>query len=144
MTAQTTTTPMTPMPATPSPVRASDVDRSDTVARLHHALGEGRLDLAETDERVAAAYAARYRSELPPLLADLPDSSGPSGWELTGPPAWNAIWSGLVWRAHGIVFPASSDKPPTARQCRIATRLALLALVWMTACAVLGAALVSA
>ena len=60
-------------------VRASDADRADTVARLHHALGEGRLDLAETDERVAAAYAARYRSELPPLLADLPDAIGPDG-----------------------------------------------------------------
>src|SRR3954453_17105106 len=108
MTAPTTTK---PIPATLSPVRASDVDRSDTVVRLHQALGEGRLDLAETDERVAAAYAARYRSELAPLPADLPDSSGPTAWQSTGPPAWNAIWSGLVWRAHGIVFPVGSDKP---------------------------------
>jgi hypothetical protein len=62
VTAQTQTA--TP-PCTPEPMRqrASDAEREDTVARLHHALGEGRLDLAETEERSVAAYAAQYRDE---------------------------------------------------------------------------------
>lgn len=69
----------TPSPAPSFPVRASDAEREDTVARLHHALGEGRLDLAETEVRVAAAYVARYRSELSPLLpADMGGSRSPS------------------------------------------------------------------
>ncbi len=72
MTTETTTSPLhseRPRPESePSPrVRASTSEREETVARLHHALGEGRLDLAETETRIAAAYAAQYRDELPPL-----------------------------------------------------------------------------
>ncbi len=70
MTAETEMSTLPP----PSPLRASDGEREATVARLHQALAEGRLDLAETEERVTAAYAARHRDELPPLLADLPSS----------------------------------------------------------------------
>jgi hypothetical protein len=58
-----------------TPVRASDAERADVVALLHEALGTGRLDLAETDERVAAAYAARFRHELAALVRDLPGSA---------------------------------------------------------------------
>ncbi|GAY10942.1 DUF1707 domain-containing protein [Pseudonocardia sp. N23] len=54
------------------PVRASDAERADVVATLHEALGHGRLDLAETDERVADAYSARFRHELAVLVHDLP------------------------------------------------------------------------
>ncbi|WP_103383683.1 DUF1707 SHOCT-like domain-containing protein [Pseudonocardia dioxanivorans] len=57
-------------PATP--VRASDAERADVVANLHEALAAGRLDLAETDERVGDAYVARYRHELALLVYDLP------------------------------------------------------------------------
>jgi hypothetical protein len=41
-------------------------------ALLQQAGAEGRLTIAEVDERVAAAYAATYRRELPPLTRDLP------------------------------------------------------------------------
>ena len=37
-----------------SSVRASHAERAATVERLHAALGEGRLELDETEERVAA------------------------------------------------------------------------------------------
>lgn len=60
----------------PVGVRASDAEREDTAAVLQRALGEGRLDLDETDARLTAAYAARYRHELVPLLDDLPDTGG--------------------------------------------------------------------
>jgi len=128
-----------PMPGGSAPVRASDAEREDTIARLHHALGEGRLDLAETDARVASVYAARYRSELAPLLADLPYAPGAQ----SDAPGWSAIWADAVWRARIALFGAgSAGTPPTARQRRIAAVITVLAVVWMTACAFLGAAVV--
>ena len=59
--------------AEPDSVRASDSDREAVAERLRAALGEGRLDLAEYDERVRAAYAARTLGELAPLTSDLPE-----------------------------------------------------------------------
>ena len=54
------------------PLRASDADRHRVEHLLQHALGAGMLTLDETEERLAAAHAARFRHELPPLTADLP------------------------------------------------------------------------
>lgn len=53
-------------------MRAADADREATADRLRAALGEGRLDLHEYDERVQRAYAARTYAELDTLLTDLP------------------------------------------------------------------------
>jgi hypothetical protein len=53
-------------------VRVSDADREDVVRRLRRAVGEGRLDMVEFEERAAIAYAARTRVELDPLTSDLP------------------------------------------------------------------------
>ena len=58
-------------PADPG-LRASDADREATVRDLRDHGAAGRLDVDELEERVAAAYAARTRGELDPLLADLP------------------------------------------------------------------------
>jgi hypothetical protein len=41
---------------------------------LQHAVGEGRITMAEFEERAAAAYAAKTRAELDGLTADLPRS----------------------------------------------------------------------
>ncbi|MGI8694604.1 MAG: DUF1707 domain-containing protein [Geodermatophilaceae bacterium] len=54
-------------------IRASDADREQVARILRAAAGEGMLSLGEADERLAALYAARFRSELAPLTADLPD-----------------------------------------------------------------------
>lgn len=58
-------------------IRIGHVEREAAVNRLHSAFSEGRLDVAEFDQRVAQAYAARTAGELVPLTADLPavDSS---------------------------------------------------------------------
>lgn len=53
-------------------VRVSHAEREDVVRRLRRALGEGRLDMDEFEERAAAAYAARTRADLEPLTSDLP------------------------------------------------------------------------
>jgi hypothetical protein len=57
-------------------LRASDADRERVAARLRRAYDEGRIDLSEFDERVAAAYAARTYAELSPPTADLPPERG--------------------------------------------------------------------
>ena len=75
-------------------VRASDAEREDVARILRAATGQGLLTLAEVDERLAAVYAARYRHELEPLTADLPDD----GHQLlpSTPPARGATRARLV------------------------------------------------
>jgi hypothetical protein len=53
-------------------LRASDSEREQIATILRAAMGEGRLNLADGEERITAAYAATYRDELDPLTADLP------------------------------------------------------------------------
>jgi len=61
-----------PDPDTRPAARIGDREREQTAAHLGTAFGEGRLDLAEYDERVAAAYNAKTASDLLHLTADLP------------------------------------------------------------------------
>ncbi len=59
--------------AGPRRVRASDAEREELARILRAAMSEGRLSLADGEERLAVAYAATYRDELSPLTADLPE-----------------------------------------------------------------------
>ncbi|MFI5499044.1 DUF1707 domain-containing protein [Nocardia asteroides] len=52
--------------------RASDAERNAIVAQLSTHLADGRLDLAEYDQRVAKVYATATRDELAVVLSDLP------------------------------------------------------------------------
>lgn len=61
----------TPNPDPPE-LRISDADREHAVQRLNDAVAEGRLTMAEFEERVAAVLAARTASQVAPHLADLP------------------------------------------------------------------------
>ncbi|GAB2981312.1 DUF1707 SHOCT-like domain-containing protein [Saccharothrix stipae] len=55
----------------PRQMRASDADREKVAQVLQQAHGEGRLDLHELDERLAAVYASKTYGDLVPLTADL-------------------------------------------------------------------------
>lgn len=55
-------------------LRIGTVEREAVVERLQAALGEGRLDMHEFDDRVAQVYTARAADGLLPLTADLPVS----------------------------------------------------------------------
>lgn len=66
-----------PADGTPPGLRASDADREATGERLRIAALEGRLDPAELDERMSAAYAARWCSELAELTADVTPAPAP-------------------------------------------------------------------
>jgi hypothetical protein len=63
-------------PLVPASVaRAGDADREAVAERLRIAAGDGRIDLAELDERLTQAYAAKTYGQLEVLVADLPAHS---------------------------------------------------------------------
>jgi hypothetical protein len=53
-------------------MRVSDVERQAAAERLRAAMSEGRLDLLEYDNRIAAAYQAVTYADLDKLFVDLP------------------------------------------------------------------------
>jgi hypothetical protein len=62
----------------PNRLRTSDKEREQVAEILRAAMTEGRLNLEEGEERLAAVYAAKYRDELGPLTADLPGGGRPA------------------------------------------------------------------
>ncbi|HEV7899913.1 MAG TPA: DUF1707 domain-containing protein [Planosporangium sp.] len=62
------------MSSEPRRVRASDAERERYAQIVRTAMSEGRLTLDEGEERLGQVYAAKYRDELSPLVADLPDT----------------------------------------------------------------------
>lgn len=52
-------------------MRASDAERERVAELLREAVAEGRIDMAEFDTRLDAAYKARTHGELEPLVRDL-------------------------------------------------------------------------
>jgi hypothetical protein len=55
-------------------IRASNSEREAAVEILRTSLGEGRITMAEFEQRVQAAYAATTRGDLDALTNDLPRS----------------------------------------------------------------------
>jgi Domain of unknown function (DUF1707)/2TM domain len=99
-------------------LRVSDAERDRTATLLREHAGEGRLDLAELDERLERAYAARTRGDLAELTRDLPrvparqrprEKRGEVGaylavmallvaiWALTGMGYFWPVWPALGW-----------------------------------------------
>ena len=58
-------------------MRVGDGERQQVADQLRSALGEGRLDLHEYDERLQAVWAARTRGELERVTLDLPEPPPP-------------------------------------------------------------------
>ncbi|MFC4335722.1 DUF1707 SHOCT-like domain-containing protein [Salininema proteolyticum] len=67
----------------PDRVRVSDAEREEAVELLREAAGEGRLTLAEFEDRSAEAYRLKTRAELRGLVEDLPE--GPSSTDRRSP-----------------------------------------------------------
>lgn len=72
-----------------SHLRASDADRAAVADVLGTHMSTGRLTVAEYDDRLARAYAARTYGELAPLTADLPAADRPRVAEPSSAP-WAA------------------------------------------------------
>src|SRR5689334_8257058 len=98
-------------------LRAADNDRQWVADRLKIALDQGRLRLAEYDERLRAAYAARTYAELDALLDDLPTS------------AVQAVAPATEQRPAATARPAPA--PPPAK--RMPTALMVLWTIWGSA-----------
>jgi hypothetical protein len=128
--------------ATPA-LRIADADRERVAERLRRAAGEGRLAPEELEERLEAAFAARTRADLEPLVADLPAEPSPPArgrprrrrhgdlhayvatsvllvaiWALTGAGYFWPVWPILGWGLFvlGPVLP--SPLRGTLPQCR--------------------------
>jgi hypothetical protein len=78
-------------------LRASDADRERVSEILRDALAEGRLDMAEFEERLDATYQARTYGELAPITRDLPAAGVTApAVSLTKDPAAGPDWSGRI------------------------------------------------
>ncbi len=77
------TVPLREAPADLVVPRASDADREQAARTIHEAAGVGMLRLDETEERLTAVYAARFRPELTALVADLPVAESRPGTRRT-------------------------------------------------------------
>jgi DUF1707 SHOCT-like domain len=88
----------------PHDVRASDAERERVVEALRSNAAAGRLDADELEQRLDAAYAARIRADLLPLVADLP-SPAPRRPRVTIPPLPPFVVIGLmlvtIWALSG-------------------------------------------
>jgi hypothetical protein len=87
-------------------MRAADADRQQVADQLRLALEEGRLDLAEYDERLRDAYGAKTYGDLDRLLNDLPQAAAvvpaaPAPAPVPAAPAGgeSRAWLGHVWGA---------------------------------------------
>jgi DUF1707 SHOCT-like domain len=113
--------------------RASDADREAVVRTLHDAVVRGLLTIDECDERVAAAYAARFLRDLPPLTADLPPAAAPApvapGWRPLLVMAWLQLRTALA----GISRRGARGRP------RLAIAVAAVLAVLFVAAGAVGA-----
>ncbi|MEU2713333.1 DUF1707 domain-containing protein [Streptomyces sp. NPDC007205] len=85
-------------------LRASDSDRDRVAEVLRDALAEGRLDMAEFEERLEAAYKARTYGELAPLTRDLPAAgavASPAPVSFTKEPAPDGSWASRIVGGEG-------------------------------------------
>ncbi|SEL49543.1 DUF1707 SHOCT-like domain-containing protein [Nonomuraea pusilla] len=92
--------------AGPPALRASDADRDLAIELLRAAVGDGRLDPVEFDERLDGALAARTVDALAPLVADLvavPGGDGALSLPLLGAPAEPATELLTINERHGTV-----------------------------------------
>jgi hypothetical protein len=118
-----------------SSVRASHAERAAAVERLHTALGEGRLELDETEKRVAAAYGSSYRSDLLPLLADLP-AAEPRGLRA----GWAQVWQTIVRQAWVSLARVRGTRPtdPSRGQQQTMTVVLVASTLWVLLCLLVG------
>src|SRR4051794_41847673 len=97
---------MATRPPTPY-LRASDADREAAVERLRGAVLEGRIDPDELEDRLAAAYAARWTGDLERLTAGItPPPPAPAPMPVAYPAqppgrtngmAISSLIAGLLW-----------------------------------------------
>ena len=103
-------------------MRAGDADREVVAEILRTALGEGRLDLHEVDERPTRTYAARTYAELEPIVADLPgDLHDPRGALRRMTPSWCGCPGSSASLPPSVTALPGCDESDGRRRSRFAT-----------------------
>lgn len=129
----TTSSPSSAEAAGPVRVRASDADRNATADLLQDAITRGLLTPDEGGERMATAFAATHRDELPPLTADLP----PAAPAPRPAPGWRALWAMSVAQ---LRHEARATRAAGVRSKRfVIAALVVLCLVALVVAGVVGA-----
>ncbi|MFC4500433.1 MULTISPECIES: DUF1707 SHOCT-like domain-containing protein [Streptomyces] len=84
-------------------LRASDADRERVAEVLRDAVAEGRLDMAEFEERLEQTYQARTYGELAPITRDLPAPgvAPPPVISLRKEPPAEGDWAGRIVGGEG-------------------------------------------
>lgn len=88
------------MTSEPPAIRIGDAEREQVVAALGQHMAAGRLTMSEFESRLDVVYAARTRSELDVVLADLP-STEPTPLLAQAPPPPRAVWT--PWALTGAI-----------------------------------------
>lgn len=104
-------------------IRCSDDEREQTRLHLAEAAGEGRITVDEAEARLTQVAAARFRSELRAVTADLPPRSPPT----PNAAGWLPVFA-LVSRQLGADAAAlvGRDEKPVSRRRRLAVLIAAL------------------
>jgi hypothetical protein len=98
------------------------------VAVLHDAVVRGLLNMEEGNDRVAAAYAARFLTDLPPLTADLPPAPVPAPMA----PGWRTL-AVLAWLQLRTLFTRTTWQSARARPRLVLAVVAVLAVLSLAA-----------
>jgi len=114
-------------------MRVSDAERADITDRLARHYGEGRLDMAEFDERVTRAMAAKTVGDFQGIFDDLPDLPGSPAGTLasTASPAGASPAASRRARDRG-----ARARRPRPRGRRGLTRTVLMAVLVIVAAAI--------
>lgn len=123
-----------PGTAAPEGIRCSDAEREQVRAALCAAAGEGRLTMAEVEERLGRLEELRYRHELAAVTADLP---APEQRSLVG---WRQILAaaGAALAAEFAVLRGRTPEPTPGRRRLLIIATVLIGL-FVTAAIVLSA-----
>ena len=115
-------------------LRASDADRAAVADVLGAHMSAGRLSVAEYDERLARAYAARTFGELTELTTDLPATPPARSGGATGAPPSTAPTRGPAWQQvarHGVPACGSWADDPRAAWRSWASTAAIVLTIWV-------------
>jgi hypothetical protein len=114
--------------------RASDAERAATVAIVQDAAARGLLTLDEAGERMTAAFAARFRDQLPELTADLPPAP-PGAATAVG---WDRLGAALLTQL-GAELAAARAAGLRSRRVQVAALVLLVSMLLTSVLALLGA-----
>ncbi|SFW85705.1 DUF1707 SHOCT-like domain-containing protein [Amycolatopsis australiensis] len=111
-------------------IRCSDAERERVRAALYAAAGEGRLTMAEVEDRLGQLERLRFRHELAALTADLPvaEADETTGWRPVLAAARRALLADLA-----ILLGRAAEPVPGRRRRLLAAVAGVVGLLMVAA-----------